>query len=92
MNNSSVSEYVDPLIRENKHLKDILYHSGIVEIASHNSSVYEYMVHWEGRVLDAELEIMRLKTALKTITSPKVCSSSEEARICASNALGKNND
>lgn len=60
MDNQAKSEWVDPIIKENKELKDILYYAGIVEIASRNSNVYEYMVHWEGRALDAEMKIQQL--------------------------------
>jgi hypothetical protein len=44
--------------------RDVLTTSGIVEIASRNNRVTEYMFHWEGRALDAEAKVARLEGAL----------------------------
>lgn len=52
-------------IDEIQKLKDILHNSGIVEIAAHNNRVTEYMFHWEGRALEAEAEVERLRKMVK---------------------------
>ena len=48
-------------IDEIQKLKDVLHNCGVVEIAAHNNRVTEYMFHWEGRALDAEAEVERLR-------------------------------
>ena len=58
--NVALAAQVAELTRE----RDVLTTSGIVEIASRNNRVTEYMFHWEGRALDAEAEVARLEGAL----------------------------
>lgn len=55
-----LEDFAVAVTKENQRLRDILYYSGIVEIAAHNNRVTEYMFHWEGRALDAEAKIERL--------------------------------
>lgn len=62
-----LEQFVTAVCKENERLRDILHHGGIVEIAAHNNRVTEYMFHWEGRALDAEAEVERLKKALEDI-------------------------
>lgn len=60
-----VEQFAEAAAKENERLRNILYHSGIVEIAAHNNRVTEYMFHWEGRALEAEAEVERLKAILE---------------------------
>lgn len=36
---------------------DLMKTAGVIEIASRNNRVTEYMFHWEGRALDAEAKL-----------------------------------
>jgi hypothetical protein len=58
--NTALAAQVAELTRE----RDVLTTAGIVEIASRNNRVTEYMFHWEGRALDAEAKVARLEGAL----------------------------
>ncbi len=44
--------------------------SGIVEIAVRNSSVSDYMAHWEGRTERAEAELIALRQRVKEVLEP----------------------
>ena len=43
---------------------DLMKTAGIIEIASRNNRVTEYMFHWEGRALDAEAKLAKAVEAL----------------------------
>lgn len=62
-----LEDFATAVAKENQRLRDILYNSGIVEIAAHNNRVTEYMFHWEGRVLDAEANVERLLSTLRAV-------------------------
>lgn len=46
---------------------DLMKTAGIIEIASRNNRVTEYMFHWEGRALDAEAKLAKAMEALREI-------------------------
>ena len=56
-----LEDFAVAVTKENQRLRDILYYSGIVEIAAHNNRVTEYMFHWEGRTLEAEAEVEKMR-------------------------------
>lgn len=64
-----LEDFVTAVAKENERLRNILYNSGIIEIAAHNNSVTEYMFHWEGRALEAESKVERLRAALEKIVN-----------------------
>ena len=60
-----LEDFAVAVSKENERLRNILHHSGIVEIASYNNRVTEYMFHWEGRALDAEAKVEQMKMVLE---------------------------
>jgi hypothetical protein len=46
---------------------DLMKTAGVIEIASRNNRVTEYMLHWEGRALDAEAKLAKAVAALRAI-------------------------
>ena len=48
-------------IEELERERDVLKNASIIEIASRNNRVTEYMFHWEGRALDAEAKLAELE-------------------------------
>lgn len=51
---------------------DLMKTAGIIEIASRNNRVTEYMFHWEGRALDAEAKLAKAVEALKLASSGRL--------------------
>lgn len=43
---------------------DLMKTAGVIEIASRNNRVTEYMFHWEGRALDAEAKLAECEARL----------------------------
>lgn len=54
---------------------------GIIEIATRNPNVAEYMTHWEARVKTAEAEVTALRARLETVEADRAAQAERMARM-----------
>lgn len=57
------ADRIEQLVEE----RDLMKTAGVIEIASRNNRVTEYMFHWEGRALDAEAKLAKAVEALRKL-------------------------